>query len=192
MKSGGYTLQTKRGAGNLIEQFLESSLNGISSTDKIELLGQLASKFEQTDVCRAEEINVDQEILIRIFSFLLGKKVTEADLCSAELLQRLADSLNTMFDMLNQLVGVINMTFLGQHDGIETIRHVIGFHLEGDKQSKIAGELSGSNQQGVSDCTTGIQGRSREEGQRNHGRAGSRADCRLSGWWFQAGAPAQG
>ena len=126
----------KPGAGNLIEEFLESSLNGISSDDKVKLLGQLASKFEQTDVCTAEEINVDQEILIRIFSFLLGKKVTQADLCSAELLQRLADSLNTMFDMLNQLVGVINMTFLGQHDGIETIRHVIGFHLEGEKQAK--------------------------------------------------------
>jgi hypothetical protein len=126
----------KPGAGNLIEEFLESSLNGISSDDKVKLLGQLASKFEQTDVCTAEEINVDQEILIRIFSFLLGKKVTQADLCSAELLQRLADSLNTMFDMLNQLVGVINMTFLGQHEGIQTIRHVIGFHLEGEKQSR--------------------------------------------------------
>jgi len=124
------------GAGNLIEEFLESSLNGISSDDKVKLLGQLASKFEQTEVCTAEEINVDQEILIRIFSFLLGKKVTQADLCSAELLQRLADSLNTMFDILNQLVGVINMTFLGQHEGIQTIRHVIGFHLEGEKQSR--------------------------------------------------------
>jgi BMFP domain-containing protein YqiC len=126
----------KLGAGNQIEEFLEGSLNGISRDDKVKLLGQLASKFEQTDVCKAEEINVDQEILTRIFSFLLGKKVTEADLCSAELLQRLADSLNTMFDMLNQLVGVINMTFLGQHEGIETIRQVIGYHLDGEKQAK--------------------------------------------------------
>jgi hypothetical protein len=126
----------KPGAGNLIEEFLENSLNGISSDDKVQLLSQLASKFEQAGVCTAEEINVDQDILIRIFSFLLGKKVTQADLCSAELLQRLADSLNTMFDMLNQLVGVINMTFLGQHEGIETIRQVIGFHLGGGKQSR--------------------------------------------------------
>jgi len=109
----------KPGAANLIEEFLESSLNGISSNDKVELLGQLAGKFEQT----------------RIFSFLLGKKVTQADLCSAELLQRLADSLNTMFNMLNQLVAVINKTFMGQNQGIETIRQVIGFHLEGEKQS---------------------------------------------------------
>ena len=125
----------KPGAANLIEAFLESSLNGISSNDKVELLGQLASKFEQTGVFTAEEINVDQGILIRIFSFLLGKKVTQADLCSAELLQRLADSLNTMFNMLNQLVAVINKTFMGQNQGIETIRQVIGFHLEGEKQS---------------------------------------------------------
>ena len=85
-------------AENLIEQFLESSFNGVSRDDKVKLFDELTRKFESTDVSTAEEINVDQEILIRIFSFLLGKKVTQADLCSAKLLQRLADSLNTMFD----------------------------------------------------------------------------------------------
>ena len=123
-------------AENLIEEFLKSSLNEVSSDEKIRLLDELTSRFEPTDICTAEEVNVDQEILIRIFSLLLGKKVTQADLSSAELLQRLADSLNTMFDMLNQLVGVINMTFLGQHEGMETIRQVIGFHLEGEGQSR--------------------------------------------------------
>jgi hypothetical protein len=123
-------------AENLIEEFLESSFRETSSDEKIRLLDELASRFELTDICTAEEVNVDQEILIRIFSFLLGKKVTQADLSSAELLQRLADSLNTMFDMLNQLVKVINMTFLGQHEGMETIRQVIGFHLEGEGQSR--------------------------------------------------------
>jgi hypothetical protein len=185
----------KPGAGNLMEEFLESSLTGISSDDKVKLLGQLASKFEQTDVCTAEEINVDQEILIRIFSFLLGKKVTQADLCSAELLQRLADSLNTMFDMLNKLVGVINMTFLGQHEGIETIRHVIGFHLEGEKQSRsletYLGQISKAFLTAQQAFKVAAEKKVKEI-MRNHGRTGSRTDCRLSGWWFQARPPAQG
>jgi hypothetical protein len=122
-------------AESRIEELLESSFDGIVSNEKIALLDELISKFKPTDTCTAEEVNVDQEILIRIFSLLLGKKVTQADLSSAELLQRLADSLNTMFDMMNQLVAVINKTFLGQNEDIETIRQVIGFHLEGENQT---------------------------------------------------------
>ena len=123
-------------AESRIEELLESSFDGIVSNEKIALLDELISKFKPTDTCTAEEVNVDQEIVIRIFSLLLGKKVTQADLSSAELLQRLADSLNTMFDIMNQLVAVINKTFLGQHEDIETIRQVIGFHLEGENQTQ--------------------------------------------------------
>ena len=123
-------------AESRIEEFLESSFDGIVSDEKITVLDKLISKFEPADTCKAEEVNVDQEIVIRIFSLLLGKKVTQADLSSTELLQRLADSLNTMFDVMNQLVGVINKTFLGQHEGIETIRQVIGFQLEGENQTQ--------------------------------------------------------
>ena len=123
-------------AQDRIEEFLESSLTGVSRDEKMRIVGELVSLFEANRVHSAEDLTIDREILTRVFSFLLGKKVSQADLSSAELLQRLADSLNTIFDMLNQLVSVINMTFLGQHEGIETIRQVIGFHLEGENQSR--------------------------------------------------------
>jgi hypothetical protein len=122
-------------AEDRIEQFLESSLPGVSRDEKMRIVGELANRFEANRVHFAEDVTVDREILTRVFSFLLGKKVSQADLSSAELLQRLADSLNTIFNMLNQLVSVINTTFLGQHEGIETIRQMIGFHLEGENQS---------------------------------------------------------
>jgi hypothetical protein len=121
-------------AEDRIEEFLESSLAGVSRDEKMRIVGELASRFEANRVHFAEDVTVDREILTRVFSFLLGKKVSQADLSSAELLQRLADSLNTIFDMLNQLVSVINTTFLGQREGIETIRQMIGFHLEGENQ----------------------------------------------------------
>jgi hypothetical protein len=123
-------------AEDRIEEFLESSLAGVSRDEKMRIVGELVSRFEANRVHCAEDVTVDREILTRVFSFLLGKKVSQADLSSAELLQRLADSLNTIFDMLNQLVSLINMTFLGQQEGIETIRQVIGFHLEGENQSR--------------------------------------------------------
>ena len=123
-------------AEDRIEEYLESSLTGVSRDEKMRIAGELASRFEANRVHFAEDVTVDREILTRVFSFLLGKKVSQADLSSAELLQRLADSLNTIFDMLNQLVSVINTTFLGQREGIETIRQMIGFHLEGENQSR--------------------------------------------------------
>lgn len=122
-------------AENRIEALLESSLSGEPVAEKIEILDELASKFGRRDARSLENVNVDQEVLTRIFSFLLGKKVSQAELSSGELLQRLADSLNTIFDMLNQLVSVINRTFLGEREGEETIRQVIGFHLEGDNHT---------------------------------------------------------
>ncbi len=79
----------------------------------------------------------DKEILTRVFGLLLGRKVTPDDLSSTELLGRLAHSLNTIFDTLNQLISVINMTFsAGDGQGEQTIRQVIGFHLEGEDQTQ--------------------------------------------------------
>ena len=122
-------------AEDRIERFLEESLSDSSHEQKLKSIKALICEFS-TDISYSDsDVNIDPEILTRIFSFLLGKKVSQADLQSTELLQRLADSLNTIFDMLNRLVGLINMTFLGQHEGIETIRQVIGFHLEGEGKS---------------------------------------------------------
>jgi len=121
------------GAEKAIQGFLEGSLAGIPKDEKIKVLGELIRNFESSV---AGEVCMDQVVLTRICSFLLGKKVSQAELSSAELLQRLADSLNTIFDMLNQLVSVINRTFLGERQGVETIRQVIGFHLEGEDNAK--------------------------------------------------------
>lgn len=123
-------------AEDRIEKFLEDSFPDFSHDQKIKSLKALIEEFKEDISCPDNDVNIDPEILTRIFSFLLGKKVSLADLQSTELLKRLAGSLNTIFDMLNRLIGIINMTFLGQHDGIETIRQVIGFHLEGENHSR--------------------------------------------------------
>ncbi|MBT8490372.1 MAG: hypothetical protein KJN62_04935 [Deltaproteobacteria bacterium] len=123
-------------AENLIEAFLEQSFRGLSEDERITIVDELCNKFEADGTGPLENVTVDQEVLSRIFSFLLGREVSQAELSSDELLQRLAGSLNTIFDMLNQLISVINMTFLGQGEGVETIRQVIGFHLEGGPASR--------------------------------------------------------
>ncbi len=83
------------------------------------------------------ELLADKELLTRVFGLLLGRKVTLDDLTSGELLERLAKSLNTIFNALNELISVINMTFAGgEGTGEQTIRQFIGFHLEGEDQTQ--------------------------------------------------------
>lgn len=81
--------------------------------------------------------SIDAQVATRMFSLILGRKVTPDDLSSTELLERLAQSLNTIFDALNQLISVINKTLSpGESSGEQTIRQFIGFHLGGEDQTK--------------------------------------------------------
>jgi hypothetical protein len=118
-------------AETLIETYLEERLKEFSDSKKLTLLERLTVEFNIVISNRYSGLNIDEDALTRLFSLLLGRKISQADLSSTELLQKLAESLNTIFDALNQVVGVINTTFLGESTGDETIRQVIGFHLEG-------------------------------------------------------------
>jgi predicted component of type VI protein secretion system len=50
-------------------------------------------------------------------------------------MEKLADSLNTIFNKLNQLIRNIHTTLLGKSPEFETIRHIIGAELEGASPS---------------------------------------------------------
>lgn len=115
----------------LIETYLEERLKEFSDSEKLTLLEKLTAEFNIALSSRNSGLNRDEEVLPRLFSLLLGRRISQADLSSSELLQKLAESLNTIFDALNKVVGVINTTFLGERTGDETIRQVIGFHIEG-------------------------------------------------------------
>jgi type VI secretion system (T6SS) FHA protein len=72
-------------------------------------------------------------MMVRIFSLLLGKDVSASKLSSAELIQKLAGSLNTIFNSMNLLINTINATLYGGASDDRTIRHVIGSHLQGEE-----------------------------------------------------------
>ncbi|MBC2695342.1 MAG: hypothetical protein HF982_08730 [Desulfobacteraceae bacterium] len=118
-------------AETLIETYLEEKLKKFSDSKKLTLLERLADEFNAAISNRYRDSSIDKEVLARLFSLMLGRRISQADLSSTELLQKLAESLNTIFDALNQVVGVINTAFLGKSIGDETIRQVIGFYLEG-------------------------------------------------------------
>ena len=125
-----------RQAEERIAQYIQDHLKSLSATDKIDLLEKLTTQFDMSVPHSAGQVYPDDQVLTRLFSLVLGDKVTRVDFSSTQLLQRLAESLNTIFNALNKLVAVINATLLGEGKADETIRQVIGFHLEGQDQTK--------------------------------------------------------
>ncbi len=123
-------------AATLIERYLEERLRTLSAPERLTFLEKYTAQFKRASSGTSGNDNMDQEVLSKVFSLLLGRKVSQDDLSSTEFLQRLAESLNTIFNTLNQLVSIINMTLLSEGTGEETIRHLIGFHLEGEGESK--------------------------------------------------------
>ena len=88
-------------------------------------------KEEESHTNEVENVSYKQAFLVgvaQIFSLLLGTTVFHAEISYGELLQRLADSLNTIFDMLNQLVSVINTAFLADGQGPDSMPHGIVLH----------------------------------------------------------------
>jgi hypothetical protein len=116
-----------------VEAFLNEQMPGYDRRQRIDILKAVIGKMD--DTCRplpAGESN--DAVLTQVCSLLLGRKVSMDDLSSSELLEKLAESLNTIFNTLNQLISVINMTFSGEGSPEETIRQVIGFQIEGEGQ----------------------------------------------------------
>lgn len=118
-----------------IEAQLQEKLGHYPGRQRAQVLKNLISTLDPSSGKNLS--SVDTQVATRVFSLILGKKVTPDDLTSTELLERLAQSLNTIFDALNQLISVINATLsAGGTSGDQTIRQFIGFHLEGGNQTK--------------------------------------------------------
>jgi hypothetical protein len=122
------------GAEERIEALLKQRLSAQGAPEAEAVMRQVIGHLRKPQQTQA---GVDSQIMTRMFSLLLGRKVEPDDLSSTALLERLAESLNTIFNALNQLISVINISFSGgAQSGDQTIRQFIGFHLGGEDQTK--------------------------------------------------------
>jgi hypothetical protein len=119
-------------AGSLIEDYLDAELKHLPYEQKISVIQDLDAGFRGI----SKDVHLEKEIIDRLIDLLLGKNVHREDNASAEILERLAESLNTIFDMVNQLIGVINSTLAADKVGEETIRHVIGVNLDSESSTQ--------------------------------------------------------
>ena len=111
-----------------IEAFLAQELKGLNHSERLEVINQMECVFPAAQAGMPEDPGSD--LLDRLVPLLLGRDVS-GDLSTPELLSRLAHSLNTIFTMLNELIGLINSTLGGSPAGDETIRQIIGTSLLG-------------------------------------------------------------
>ena len=117
-----------------VEDYLNAQMAPWPQPQRIAALKTIIAGLSEDSCAGRLPSESDDEVLTRVCSLLLGRKVSMDDLSSNELLEKLAESLNTIFNTLNQLISVINMTFTGEGSPEQTIRQVIGFRLEGEGQ----------------------------------------------------------
>jgi hypothetical protein len=120
----------REGAEDLIESYLEQRLVEATPEERLDLVEGLLSQFPSKPAAARPAKNTEQMEISRLFSVLLGKSVSMEELFSMEVLDKLADSVNTIFDTLNRIIGVIHGTLLGERAELETIRHIIGSSIE--------------------------------------------------------------
>jgi hypothetical protein len=124
----GFSAQGGDQAQEKIEAYLDEELKGLAIGERLDVVAQLERIFPAAGPVMPP--GAGDDLLSRLVPLLLGRDVS-MDLSTPELLNRLAHSLNTIFTMLNELIGLINSTLGGNQAGDETIRQIIGTSLEG-------------------------------------------------------------
>lgn len=150
-------------ADRLIEDYLNETLGQYGEDTKTAYLDKVTAELQckknetpendssysnisESDIS-AKTLNLDNEVISKLFRLFLGREVYQAGLSPEELLEKLAGSLNTIFDSLNELVQGVNISILGEGDGEATIRHVIGSQMGIDDQFDSIGAYCGKIKQ---------------------------------------------
>ena len=114
----------------LIENYLEQQLRDSSPGEKTDLLMKLTQQFKSQSPENEATFSFESKEFSRLFSLLLGKEILKTDLASEELTEKLAKSLQILFNTLNKIISVIQTSLFGESLKFETIRHVIGANLD--------------------------------------------------------------
>ena len=112
-----------------IEVLLLGELAGQDFLEKISVIDSIRNIL----IDKGEEpgpkasVNADAGLMQSLIPLILGSGASDVP---ADILpEKLAQSLNIIFDSLNQLIGLINATLGTPGEGDETIRHIIGTNL---------------------------------------------------------------
>lgn len=130
-----YLADTPKAEAN-IHRYLQSRLQTLPEPERLAWLEKLVDRFAASKSPADQSGVAEEAVMTRLISLVLGSKFTKLDLPSAEVTERLTESLNTVFDELNRLIGVIRSTLTGNAEGDQTIRDFIGGHMERADQTE--------------------------------------------------------
>ena len=123
-----------------IEKYLAGELRGREVEERLRILELLAQKFGMSSKVVSSTEGVETIAptasieVTRLVSLVLGKPLRENDINSKEIYEKFSGALTTLFDTLNEIISVINITLMGQSPELETIRKVIGSNIEGGEK----------------------------------------------------------
>ncbi|MGC9325628.1 MAG: hypothetical protein ACP5G0_12885 [Desulfomonilia bacterium] len=117
-----------RAAREAIREYLETRLGDMGGDERIAVLRGVQQQIRVRQA--PPDVKPGDEFIGRFLKLLLGERAQHADFSSPQLMENLAESLNTLFDSLNEIIGVMNATLGRAHFGEETIRAVIGGDIE--------------------------------------------------------------
>ena len=134
-----YANNTDAGA---IEAHLNKVLADLDKDSRQEVLDRLIQEFEHgtpamprspitAEDSTQENMTIGDHVLARVIKLLLGREVSQADMNANEFLESLSESINMVFEALNQLISTVNITLVGKQDSDQTIYQAVGYHLEG-------------------------------------------------------------
>jgi len=124
-------------AESLIEEHLEARLEDVPPGERPVWIDRLCEVFGKPSPVMTTPIKTREEETLRsLLTLMLGRRMSGAGVASSECVGLLARSMNSVFDNLNELVGLIDTTLKGECDGGETIRFIIGSDLAGESHSK--------------------------------------------------------
>lgn len=137
-------------AEKTIGTYLELILKGYDLENRVSIMDQLKNRFrpEKTAIpVEKKRSSVSSapapDNLLQFFTLLLGHEINESELSSADMINRLKDSLDTIFDSLNELVSAINASIINDASEDKTIRQIIGYHLGDDHHLEILANYIG-------------------------------------------------
>jgi uncharacterized protein YfkK (UPF0435 family) len=117
----------------LIETYLMGRLSDYSPDEKLTIVEEIAHQFEHSALNETLDVGPELKELKQLYAVLFGDKIISGNLSPEEMNKNIAESLNTVFDTVNQIIRVIHTTLLGETGELQTIRKIIGSQVEGQK-----------------------------------------------------------
>ncbi len=113
-----------------IEEYLLGQMASSTAEEQSSQLLELAEDFRQEKPVAVSPGH--DPTLSRLAGLLLGAKADEVDLSSPQVFEKLAQSINVVFDAINDIILGINSTFAGPESETATIRLVISSQIDVD------------------------------------------------------------